>query len=150
MIRFSEIDERVGARPGIYEIHTIDGRPLKVGIGRDLRRRLRSHRASRQSGLRSALGDPRLATAPAQVSSKSSILAKHLFFDAEVAPGYDLRSEAGRRRFLEEQCRVRVEYCDSREDAARIEREREQTAGFRYCRTVRSYPAPANGSLTRR
>jgi hypothetical protein len=148
MIRFSEIDERVCARPGVYEIHTIGGLPLKVGIGSNLLCRLRSHRASRQSGLRTALADLRRASNPGQVVSKASILAKHLFFDAAIAPGYDLRSERGRREFLETQCRVSVEYCVSREEAAQIERERERTARFRYCRKVVVYPRAERGSVT--
>ncbi len=148
MIRFSEIDKRVRARPGVYEIHTVDGLPLKVGIGGNLLRRLRSHRASRQSGLRTALIDLRRASNPGQVVSKASILAKHLFFDAAIAPSYDLRSERGRREFLETQCRVSVKYCVSREEAALVERERERTTRFRYCRTVVVFPEPERGSLT--
>ena len=60
-------------QPGIYEIHTIDGEILKVGIAGNLRKRLTQHCASR--GLRFDNG--KSAEDPHQVRSKSSILAKH-------------------------------------------------------------------------
>jgi len=143
MIRFSDIDDRVLACPGLYELHTRDGVALKVGIGRDLLRRLRVHRASRQSGLRPVgLDDLRLASDPAQVRSKASVLAKHLFFDAEIAPSYDLRAEAGRRQFLEEECRLLIQCCTNLEVARRLEREREQTGRWRYCGRVVVRPVP--------
>ena len=132
MIKFSEIDTLVRAEPGVYEIHTLAGVALKVGIARDLRSRLRGHRASRQSGLRGLSADPLAVPSPEHVTSKSSILAKHLFFDLAIAPGYDLRTEAGRRSFLAEKCRVYVEYCVTREAARAIERDREASGPYRY------------------
>lgn len=143
MIRFSEIDQYVSASPGVYEIHTRKGVALKVGIGRDLRDRLRHHRASYQSGLRSKTGDLSGVTRPSEVVSKSSILAKHLFFDSEIGSDYDLRSETGRRAFLERECRVTVHHCSTRENARRIEKKLESETAFRYCRRVIVRPAPA-------
>ena len=51
-IRFGEIEANILGGPGIYEIRTDDGIRLKVGIGKDLRKRLLQHRASRQSCLK--------------------------------------------------------------------------------------------------
>ena len=51
-IRFPEIDTHVPKASGVYEIHTDEGVPLKVGVAIDLLKRLKSHRASRDSGLR--------------------------------------------------------------------------------------------------
>jgi hypothetical protein len=150
MIKFSEIETYVRPRPGVYEIHTLDGVALKVGIARDLRDRLKKHRASRQSGLRSAVSDLGAVRTPSQIVSKSSILAKHLFFDRELAVGYDLQSEAGRRTFLETECRISIEYCPTREAARRIECERERSGVYRYCRDVRLHQPPSSGSRTNR
>lgn len=147
MIRFSEIDHFVRASPGVYEIHTRKGVALKVGIGRDLRDRLGRHRASCQGGLRTKTGDILHVSRPSEVVSKSSILAKHLFFDSEIAPNYDLRSESGRRAFLERECRVIVHYCATREKARRIEKKRETEIEFRYCRRVIVRPASAGSDV---
>ena len=144
MIKFDDIETHVRSLPGVYEIHTRSGIALKVGIAREVRDRLKKHRASRQSGLRSvtvALVD---AKVPCDVVSKSSILAKHLFFDEAIAPRYNLKTEAGRRAFLEAECYIRVEYCATRDEARRIESGRERSGGFRYCRAVNVYHrAPA-------
>jgi hypothetical protein len=126
-VRFGEV-RAVEERPGIYEIHTIDGEPLKVGIAGNLRKRLTQHSASR--GLRFKNGKG--AQEPHEVSSKSSILAKHLYFDSLIAPSYDLRTEVGRQSFLEERCRITLEVTVTRAAARELERTRELTGGFRY------------------
>src|SRR5437660_7507824 len=91
---FSEV-AAVEPRPGIYEIRTIDGETLKVGISGNLRKRLTQRGASR--GLR--FDNVQSADEPHEVNSKSSILAKHLYFASLIAPGYDLRTEVGRQSF---------------------------------------------------
>jgi hypothetical protein len=130
LMRFSDVAKGVAAKPGIYEIHTIEGIPLKVGIAGNLRKRLLQHGTSRQSGLRFKAGDS--ASSPAGVESKRSILAKHLYFDSSIAPGYDLRTEIGRRRFLEDRCRFSIELTVSRSRAREIEKKRERSQPFRY------------------
>ncbi len=68
---------------------------------------------------------------PSEVRSKRSILAKHLYFDSSIAPRYNLRCEADRQKFLEQDCRIPVN--PMRRAAAReYERERERTACIRY------------------
>ena len=131
VISFAEIESAIPANvAGLYEIRTRGGECLKVGIASDLRERLCTHRASRQSGLRlAAKGN---WSDPANVRSKSSILAKHLFFDSELSLDYDLRSEVGRRAFLLEQCVLTFEVFPSRAAARIRETEREQSGLFRY------------------
>jgi hypothetical protein len=131
-MRFSDIESQVEHQPGVYEIHTASGIPLKVGIARDLLARLRRHRASRQSGLRARGCELDDATDPSQVVSKASILAKHLFFDASLTRGYALRTEPGRQEFLERCCTVRVHPCRTRHEAREIERAMERGRQFRY------------------
>jgi hypothetical protein len=131
-MRFSEIDRRVKHQPGLYEIWTRSGRRLKIGIAADLLDRLRKHRASRDSGLRCSLGSLASVTDPKQITSKSSILAKHLFFDAKITTRYDLRCEADRRQFLESECRLTVEYFPTRSAARTEELRREAATPFRY------------------
>jgi len=94
-IRFSDIESIVPAKAGIYEMHTLTGIPLKVGISVNLQERLMQHRASRQSALKLKAGGER--SNPKDVQSKSSILAKHLYYDTSLVADYDLKSEAGRR-----------------------------------------------------
>ena len=133
--RFSELEHHVPAGvSGVYQIWARDDIAVKVGIAGDLRERLRHHRASRQSGLVLKPGGD--WSDPATVVSKKSILAKHLYFDERIAPEYDLKSEAGRRRFLEERCIVTVQVTDTREQAREIERSLEADGLFRYGRTV--------------
>lgn len=130
-MNFSDIEQHVPPHAaGIYEIHTRDGVRLKVGIAGDLRKRLRIHRASRQSGLRLCAGGD--WANPLHVVSKSSILAKHLFFDSSLTTMYDLRTEEGRRKFLLEQCAFTFEILRTRAEAAVIEAERERSGAFRY------------------
>lgn len=133
-VRFGEIDTRVPTGPGIYEIHTDTGTPLKVGIAGDLRARLRQHRDSlqtklklKQNGSWDRCGD---------VKSNASILAKHLFFDSSITAMHDLRQEAGRRAFLEEDCYILYVVTETREAAEAIERRFERSGRFRYVRRV--------------
>jgi hypothetical protein len=104
------------------------GRLLKVGIATNLRRRLRNHAASRQNALRLKPGGKH--SNPDHVVSKSSILAKHLYYDANLTRAHDLTTENGRRMFLTQRCVVR--FTKSR-DLARIqEREMERSVAYRY------------------
>ncbi|MGA4069393.1 hypothetical protein ACI2T9_23160 [Ralstonia nicotianae] len=130
-IPFNKIEDVVPRdKPGIYEIHTIAGVPLKVGISGNLRKRLLQHRASRQSGLRlKPSGD---FSNPSDVKSKASILAKHLYFDRTITAEYDLTNEAGRRSFLQDRCYIIFEVTKDRVEARDIERQREENSSFRY------------------
>lgn len=129
-LRFHEIPEKVPARPGIYEIYTNDGVALKVGIASNLRQRLRQHARSKQSSLKFAHDQPGLS--PGEVRSKQSILAKHLYFDSSISTEYDLTSEQGRQTFLNEFCHLIILETETREEARRIEREKEAMGGYRY------------------
>src|SRR5208283_3689809 len=129
-IRFSDIESIVPAQAGIYEIHTFTGIPLKVGISANLRKRLIQHRASRQSALKLKAGGQRCN--PSDVQSKSSILAKHLYYDTSLIADHDLQSEAGRRTFLEEKCYFVFELTGNRAKARDLEKMRERQLQFRY------------------
>jgi excinuclease UvrABC nuclease subunit len=136
-LRFSEVSSRVKDAPGLYEIHTTSGRPLKVGIGRRLKRRLKQHAASRQSCLRPLPSQAiEQVRHPTELRSKGSILAKHLFFDGGITTAYNLRTEAGRRAFLQNRCRIRVTYCASVEEALALERRLASRIAYRYCGRV--------------
>ena len=135
-IAFSEIELRVGAnQPGVYEIHTKSGVPLKVGIAGDLRKRLLQHRASRQSALKLKVGGD--WSRPGDVRSKQSMLAKHLYYDRELTSEYDLRCEEGRCGYLEACCVIHIQPTETRERARVLERSREATGGFRYVGRVK-------------
>jgi hypothetical protein len=129
-ITFDQIKATVEPKPGIYEIHTNGGIPLKVGIGGDIQCRLLDHGASRQSGLRLKAGGNR--NSPSDVESKKSILAKHLYYDTAIAPKYDLTTESGRRTFLQEQCYIVFEIVETVERAKELEVVREGSGHFRY------------------
>jgi hypothetical protein len=128
-VRFSEIEAVVPDKPGLYEIYTLDGKALKVGIGTNLRRRLIQHRKSRQSRLALKAGGN--WENPSDVVSKQSVLAKHLFFSAPVE-GYDLKTEVGRQAFLDECCYVLFLVTSNREEARAIERVKEASGAFSY------------------
>ena len=104
-IRFRDIRAKIPKGPGLYEIHTRSGRALKMGIGKNLRARLLKHRASLQRALVAKDGHNRAN--PDNVVSKGSILAKHLYYDSSLTRCYDLKTQRGRRRYLEERCRIR-------------------------------------------
>lgn len=133
-VRFDQIEGKIPARPGIYEIHTNTGTALKVGIGVSLLKRLLQHRASLQSCLRLKVGGER--GTPDDVVSKGSILAKHLYYDRSLTTAYDLRSEADRRRFLIEQCYILFQVTETRKAARELEKLRERTGCFRYVKRV--------------
>ena len=133
---FAEVEKRIEpGLSGLYMIHLRDGLPLKVGIATDLRRRLRHHRQSPDSGLRLKAGGDR--SRPEDVKCSRSILGKHLYYDEAIGPGYDLRTEAGRQRFLQERCVVSVQLTPTRAEARGIERTLEASGGFRYVGAVR-------------
>lgn len=137
-LRFEDIGD-VQCKPGVYEIHTLAGTPLKVGIADDLHARIQQHAESYQSRLVLKPGGHRRY--PEDVSSKRSILAKHLYFDGALTAEYDLRKEVGRQTFLADQCQVFIRYTRNRETARKIEIKREQSGIFRYVgRVVRKYP----------
>lgn len=129
-IRFSEIESSVLARPGIYEIHTDSGIPLKVGIGGNIQKRLLQHRASRQARLKLKAGGQ--CSNPSDMQSKESILAKHLYYDTTVTTDFDLTLEAGRTAFLEEKCHIIFQTTSSRAEARELERKKENGGCFRY------------------
>lgn len=116
-VTFKEISKAVPNGPGIYQIWTTTGVALKVGISSDLRRRLRTHRAS---------------------PLRRSVLARHLSLDGTLAPEHDLTTDAGRQRFLVEECRIAFISTPSRQDARDLEMELERTGKFRYTGRIRT------------
>ena len=139
-IRFSEIRAKIPERLGIYAIHTKSGRALKVGIGKNLQARLLRHRASLDSALTSK-GRHNRAN-PDNVVSKGSILAKHLYYDESVTRCYDLKTQSGRRNYLEERCRIRFwaprnPGSDLMKKLRGLERRLEEVGHFRYVGKVR-------------
>jgi len=129
--RFAEIEQYVGAgQAGLYEIFTLSGIGLKVGIAIDLLVRLKDHRASRESGLKLKPGGS--WNNPSDVKSKKSVLAKHLYFDGAITSTYDLRTEGGRQAFLKEECKIIVVRTATKAEAKLIEKRRETSGDFRY------------------
>jgi hypothetical protein len=134
--RFSEIEQNIErGQPGIYEIFTKSGIGLKVGISKDIRERLIEHRASRQSALKLKPGGK--MSRPNDVTSKQSILAKHLYYDRTIAPEYNLKSEEGRGKFLEECCVIKARITDSKRKAKELEKQKELIGSFRYVGKVK-------------
>ena len=102
----------VPKKPGLYEIYRNDGTPLKVGISKNLRRRLMSnHRLS---------------------STYNSTLACHMKRDKTLAPEYNLAKKSKRREFLENECYILWEVIEDEEELRRREKELEATGKFRY------------------
>ena len=134
-IRFSEIETAVPSTPGLYEIVTDEGKLLKVGISGNLRRRLIQHRQSKQSRLKLKEGGE--WSNPNDVLSKQSILAKHLYFHSPVT-GYDLKTEAGRQAFLDQQCHLLVTVTLTREEAREMERLKEQSGAYQFVGVTRT------------
>jgi hypothetical protein len=133
--RFCDI-ENIEQEPGVYEIHTDTGLALKVGIGKNLRKRLLQHRASLQSCLKLKQGGK--WTNPNDVQSKGSILAKHLYYDLSLTNDYDLKTEAGRRAFLHERCYiVLIKITKTKDEARSIEKQLEKDGKnkYRYVKT---------------
>lgn len=128
-VNFMEIKIKVPTKPGLYEIYTIDNIPLKVGISNNLQKRLLNHYASRQNALKLKLnGD---WSKPADVTSKSSILAKHLYF-SDLSKDYNLKTEEGRHRFLEESCFIKFFVTESKEEARALEKIIEASGKFPF------------------
>jgi len=129
-IRFDEIEEKVPGKPGIYEIHTDNGTALKVGIGKNLKKRLLQHRHSMQSRLKLIPGGS--WRTPSDVVSKGSILAKHLFFDRTITKEFDLETEVGRQKFLVKNCYILFQVTETKDEARRLERELEDLGVYLY------------------
>jgi hypothetical protein len=131
--RFGDIPkDKLLGHTGVYEIRFGRVR-LKVGIAGDLWKRLSQHRNSR--GLKGPTTEP--WKSPAQVRSKSSILAKHLYFDSGLAPEVNLRDETTRQEFLATRCQVRWQIHRNRKAARKKEIELESTKRYRYLGGVR-------------
>jgi len=129
-IKFSEIKSNVESRPGLYEMYTNDGTPLKVGIAKELRKRLLAHSASKQSRLKLKVEE--LGYVLGNVESKQSILAKHLYFDSSITQKYDLKTEYGRVGWLENECHIIIRYTNSRDEARELEKVQEASGVYRY------------------
>ena len=133
-IKFNEIETEVSSAAGFYEIYTNSGLPLKVGIGQNIRKRLKDHRASRQKSLRLDPGGNR--DNPNDVKSKQSILAKHMYYDESITSEYDLKTEEGRRAFLDLECYILFEYTNTLDDARQFEALKERVVPWRYIGNV--------------
>jgi hypothetical protein len=121
--------------PGLYQIHTFDGVPLKVGIAKNLHRRLNQHFKSLQRRLKpKTTGE---INHPSHLISKQSILAKHMFFDNTLTTDYDLKTESGRHEFLKQETYLLITYTPDREEAKRIEEIAEGSNIWRYKGRVR-------------
>jgi hypothetical protein len=129
-INFSEINEKVPASPGFYEIYRNDDLLLKVGIGVNIRSRLLQHRASLQSCL--VLKPNGNWLNPNDVVSKKSILAKHLYFDQTITKNYDLTTQDGRRNFLINDCYIIFKETEKIEEARILEQSRENEGNILY------------------
>lgn len=121
---------KVATKTGLYQIFTDDGTPLKVGIATNLRARLRQHVRSAQKYL--SFKTDAANASPTDVTSKRSILAKHLYFDQTLTNQHDLRLEADRQRFLMNDCYVLITYTQTRELARELEKKLENKRIFRY------------------
>ncbi len=132
-VGFKDIEIHIPAEPGIYEIYTHDGEPLKVGISLNLRKRLRQHRESKQKYLRLKPGGD--WGNPAHVESKRSILAKHLYF-AESMKGFDLQTELGRQQFLLGECYILFRVTATKAESRELEKILEAEGRFRFAGRV--------------
>lgn len=126
---FSQVDQLLN-KPGLYQIFTDDGIPLKVGIATKLRARLRQHAKSSQNYLQFKHKGTDIQ--PSDVRSKRSILAKHLYFDSSITPDYKLTTEEGRRNFLQADCYLVITYTENRAAARELEKLLEAEKFFRY------------------
>jgi hypothetical protein len=130
-IRFSEIEDKVpDCKRGIYEIHTDNGIPLKVGISVNIKNRLRQHRDSYDRYLKLKPSGNR--DNPNDVKSKRSILAKHLYYDESLSDEYNLKHEDGRQKFLENRCHIKFKTTRTKANARSLEKLRENCGCFRY------------------
>ncbi len=133
-IKFSEITNLDNKKAGIYEIYTNDDIPLKVGISTNIKRRLREHKNSKQKYLK--IKNTNLPITPDNIKSNQSILAKHLYFDKKISSTLDLSKENDRQIFLQENCYIKFKYTETKQDARKIEIEKEKL-NFRYIGRVK-------------
>ncbi|MDO8962080.1 MAG: hypothetical protein Q7V02_08260 [Methylophilus sp.] len=124
-VLFSDVESKVTDAPGLYEIYTNSGVALKVGISSNLRKRLIQHSESKQHYLFCPSGD---WSVPKNVTSKRSILAKHLYFLS--AHGYDLKLESERQRFLKKECYILLRPTKTQAEARELEKVQESTDKF--------------------
>lgn len=127
--RFNNL-EALKRSPGLYQIHTFDGIPLKVGIAANLRHRLTQHARSLQGKLK-PIADVTVSE-PGHLRSKQSILAKHLYFDRALTENYDLETEVGRQNLLAHETYLLVTYTPTRDEALRLEKIAEASNIWRY------------------
>lgn len=134
-ISFVEIETKVSSVPGIYEIWTNTGVPLKVGISNNLKKRLKQHASSPDCLINDEI-DP---SQPAYLTSKKSILAKHLYFDHAIADvaRYDLTTQVGRRTYLANECKIKFQATKDTKKARYFEKFLEKLGKFRYARKIR-------------
>lgn len=134
-ITFAEVETKVSNVPGIYEIWTNTEVPLKVGISKDLKNRLKQHGASPDCLKINSI----TPLHPGHLVSKKSILAKHLYFDRALVDmaRYNLKTREGRKSFLANECKIKFQYTKNREEARMLEKFLEKSGGFRYSRKIR-------------
>lgn len=144
-IQFKKLKRDVEKDVGLYGIFFRDRtgkvEGLKVGISKNLKRRLDSHFESRDSALKRKDGlkmTPEYSDGPDGLVSKGSILAKHLFFDDELGREFNvnLKTKTGRKEFLNSHCFVLVQRTQSKKAAKVMENELEASNLFRYVREV--------------
>jgi hypothetical protein len=126
---FDRLDD-IENTSGLYQIFTLDGLPLKVGIAKNLRSRLNQHLKSSQKRLRPSNDGEVLE--PSHLQSKQSILAKHLYFDSSLTHNNDLKTESGRRNFLTKETYLLITYTHDRKEAERLEKIAERADMWRY------------------
>ncbi len=130
LIKFDDIETKALANPGIYEIYTNSGIPLKVGSAKNIKKRLLQHMTSRQSALKLKPGGS--WNNPNDVKSKQSILAKHMYYDKSITDNFNLKLESGRRAFLTTECYIMLKYTNSKAAAEQLEIIRERKRKWRY------------------
>ena len=134
-IGFNDINDKVPSESGLYEIYTIEGIALKVGISNNLKKRLMQHATSKQSNLK--IKDSSIAITPSNMCSKQSTLAKHLYFDKSLSTKHDLTTELGRQSFLADCCYLEVIFTNSKIEAREQEKILEKTGKYRYVGRVK-------------
>jgi T5orf172 domain len=97
-IKFSEIENKVLPRVGIYEIYTENDIPLKIGISNNPKKRLSQHHASKDKYLRFIQDQDR--SNPSNARSKQSILTKHFCYDKLITTEFKLEKTLDRKAFL--------------------------------------------------
>lgn len=126
---FEQLDE-ISSDSGLYQIFTFEGVPLKVGIAKNLRKRLKQHFQSKQSRLKVMTEGE--VSEPSHLQSKQSILAKHLYFDTALTKAFNLKSEQGRHDFLKQETYLLITVTSNIEEARRLEKIAESSDMWRY------------------